>query len=449
MDDSVRILEISNGYPPRAFGGVELHTHRLVAALARRGHALSVFTRHSDLGSADGTIVDEQVDGIRVRSVVNDAKRGGFEAQWQSGPVREAFAQLLDRERPEVVHVQHLIGLSHDLPELARQRGLRVVATVHEYWYACARVMLLRPDGATCPGPAHADCERCFLAGTRGEDPGAAPTPTAGRAAQLALARHLPFAALRARLTPVTGGAAARSRFADMAATLGAFARVTTPSRFVIDELARHGLVLPRTTRAIPLGIDRSGFPADPPAPPPGNSLRIAVVGHVLPHKGVHTLLEAAARLPAAPLEIHLSGRRWPEHPYEQRIGPLLAADPRVHAHGGFADGTLPHLLAAADVVALPSSCPESFGIAAREAHLAGRPVLCADRGALPEAVRDGVDGLLLPADDPGAWADALRRLVDEPALRVRLATGARARAAEIPDMDAYAAEIERFLLRA
>ena len=445
----MRILEISNGYPPRAFGGVELHTHRLVAALARRGHAVSVFTRHSDLASADGTIIDEQVDGIHVRSVVNDAKQSGFEAHWRSDPVREAFAELLDRERPEVVHVQHLIGLSHDLPATARQRGLRVVATVHEYWYACARVMLLRPDGATCPGPAHADCERCFLAGTRGEDPGTAAAPTTRSTVRLALARHLPAAALRALLTPVAGGAAPRARFADMRAALGAFERVTTPSRFVIDELARHGLVLPRTTRTIPLGIDRSGLPVDPPAPPPpGATLRIAVVGHVLPHKGIHTLLEAAARLPAAPLEIHLHGRRWPEHPYEQRIGPLLVADPRVHAHGAFADGALPRLLAGADVVAVPSSCPESFGIAAREAHLAGRPVLCADRGALPEAVRDGIDGLLLPADDPDAWADALRRLIDEPELRARLAAGARTRAAEIPDMDTYAAEIERFLLR-
>ncbi len=478
----MRILQVSNGYPPRAFGGVELHTRQLVGALSRSGHAVQVFTRHSDLGAADGTIVDEEIDGVPVRSVVNDSKAGGFEAHWQSAPVRQAFEALLDRERPDLVHVQHLIGLSHDLPVVARSRGIRVVATVHEYWYACARVMLLRPDGTLCRGPAHADCEACFLAGTIGDDPGPCLPPSPITSMRLALARHLPAGAARAALVPVGGGASARARFTAMARALACFERATTPSRFVVDELARHGLALPRATRVIPLGIDHTGLIKNSghggkgaefrdeatdatnhtnvtdgsrklalqsaPDATPTDKLRIVFIGHVLPHKGPHILLEAAALLPDARLEIHLHGRRWPEHPFERRIGPLLAADSRVHAEGAFAEGALPRLLAAADVVAVPSSCPESFGIAVREAHLAGRPVLCADRGALAEAVCDGIDGLLLPADDPLAWSRALRRLLEEPALLERLTKGARATAHTIPDMNDYAARLEEFLLR-
>ena len=72
----MRILQVANGYPHRAYGGVELHTYRLVGALRERGHDLAVFTRRSAPLEADGTETDELVDGITVRSVVNDCEEG-------------------------------------------------------------------------------------------------------------------------------------------------------------------------------------------------------------------------------------------------------------------------------------------------------------------------------------------------------------------------------------
>jgi D-inositol-3-phosphate glycosyltransferase len=80
-------------------------------------------------------------------------------------------------------------------------------------------------------------------------------------------------------------------------------------------------------------------------------------------------------------------------------------------------------------VVAVPSY-NESFGLVAAEAQAAGTPVIAAAVGGLTTVVADGESGLLLDTHDPAAWADALRRVLLDDALRARLSAGARDRSA-------------------
>jgi len=432
----MRILQISNGYPHRAYGGVELHTHGLCAALRRRGHGVWVFTRRSDLARPDGVAVDEEVDGVPVRSVVNDFKGGGFRDHYLNARVAEEFERFVAEIEPDVAHFQHLVGLSADLPAIARRHGVRVVATVHEYWYVCQRAMFQHRDGTACRGPAYSSCVRCVLGD-------AAPRP--------GLLERLSDRVRPAKGAPVLGPDANRHRFETLRRATLTFDRIVTPARFVIEEFERQGMPLPPgRTRAVALGIDRGAFP--PSTPPadlpirPDRPLRVGFVGHALHHKGPHVLLQALGRLDGRPIRVELWGARHPDHPYDREIASLLAADPRAAHRGRFPEGELPTVLASFDVLAVPSTCLESFGIATREAFLAGRPVVTTDRGALPEAVRDGVDGLIVPGEDPRALAAALARLIDEPALLSHLAEGAARAAGEVKSMERYAAEIEDLL---
>lgn len=436
----MHILQVANGFPHRAYGGVELHTYQLCRALRRRGHAVSVFTRHSDLGSPDGTVVDEVVDELPVRSVVNDFKGSEFVYHYLSEPVRAAFARTLAELRPDVVHFQHLIGLSADLPGTARAAGVRTVATVHEYWYACQRVMLQYADGSRCAGPASASCIDCVMseAGKAGR-----PEPISASTRAAASLRRLLGG------IPAAGPKQNRHRFHALRDALRRYERIVTPSRFVIDELGRQGMPLVGAV-AVPLGVETEGCP-EPAAVPPlpisaERPLRLGFVGQHLGHKGPHTLLEAMRLVPDLPLRADFHGLRWPDRDYDARLAPRFAAEPRAVYRGRFPQGALPGLLAEIDVLVVPSTCPESFGIAIREAHLAGRPVISTDRGALPESIRDGEDGLLVPAEDPAAMAGAIRRLVTVPGLLERLLVGALRARGRVKSMDAYAAEMESLL---
>lgn len=91
--------------------------------------------------------------------------------------------------------------------------------------------------------------------------------------------------------------------------------------------------------------------------------------------------------------------------------------------------GTLAEYFRAADLVAVPSH-NESFGLVAAEAQASGTPVVAAAVGGLRTVVQDGVSGVLVPDHEPGSWALALKTLLDDDAVRDRLASGARASAA-------------------
>lgn len=430
----MRILQVSNGYPHRAYGGVELHTYRLANALVARGHELSVFTRFSDLGRPDGEVVDQVVDGVSVRSVVNDFKAGRFRDHYQCDAVAVEFRRTVRETRPDLVHFQHLIGLSADLPRIAREEGVRPVATIHEYFYICQRVMFQHRDGGICAGPSEQSCVDCVLGGD---------APAEGAIARLGRA-------LRGR-SSVVGPAENRERFEAFRAAIGEYERLDTVAQFVADMFDRQGMPLPPDrTRVISLSIDRESFP---PSRPPQNlpiraerPLRVGFVGHALHHKGPHVLLEALRRLPDLPIELTLWGARHDGHPYDVNLESLLAAEARATHRGRFAEGALPEVLAEIDLLAVPSTCPESFGLATREAFAAGRAVVTTDRGALPESVRDGVDGLIVPGEDPGAMADALRRLVEDDELLPTLSRGAAESGERLKSMDDYAAEIEEYL---
>ena len=102
----------------------------------------------------------------------------------------------------------------------------------------------------------------------------------------------------------------------------------------------------------------------------------------------------------------------------------------------------LPPYHAAADAFVAPALGQESFGLVLVEAMAAGLPVVATRIPGYDEVVRDGVDGLLVPPDDPAALAAAILRVLTDPALALRLAGSGKARAAEF-SWDRVAAQVE------
>jgi glycosyltransferase involved in cell wall biosynthesis len=90
----------------------------------------------------------------------------------------------------------------------------------------------------------------------------------------------------------------------------------------------------------------------------------------------------------------------------------------------------MPAVYSAADVFVLPSH-REGFSRSAMEAAACGRPMVLSDIRGCREIGRDGEHLLLVPPRDPGALAAAIRRLLDDPALRARLGEAAERRARE------------------
>jgi glycogen synthase len=143
-------------------------------------------------------------------------------------------------------------------------------------------------------------------------------------------------------------------------------------------------------------------------------------------HKGLDTLLEAIAILvrDRPGLEIRIAGRgkdseRVAAHARD------LGISQNVRMLGAVSDEERNSLFAGALVQLMPSRF-EGFGLAAAEAMAAGVPLVASAVGSLPEVVDAPRGGVLVPADDPRALADATRSLLDDPSSRDALSASAR-----------------------
>jgi len=164
------------------------------------------------------------------------------------------------------------------------------------------------------------------------------------------------------------------------------------------------------------------------------DAVLLTFAGRIQPLKAPDLLLRAAALLvardPALRSRLRVAVVGGPSgsglaHPESlQRLAGDLGISDLVAFEPPVGQDELAEVYRASDVVVVPSHT-ESFGLVALEAQACGTPVVAADVGGLSTAVRDGRSGLLVRGHDPGAYADALGRLVAAPALRRRLGAGA------------------------
>lgn len=158
----------------------------------------------------------------------------------------------------------------------------------------------------------------------------------------------------------------------------------------------------------------------------PPDALVAGMVAQLIPRKGHRYLLAALPPLlekfPA--LHVLLFGRG----PLEAELRAACAAPPlagRVHL-AGFRDD-LPRWLGGLDLLVHPADM-EGLGVSLLQAGAAAVPIIASRAGGLPEAVEDGVTGLLAPPGDVAALAGAMERLLGDSALRQGMGNAGRQR---------------------
>jgi len=208
--------------------------------------------------------------------------------------------------------------------------------------------------------------------------------------------------------------------------------RVIAVSRAVARDLrARPGLpVAADRLRVVYNGLDLARVQAAEPLPRaalgvPAGAPLVVCVGNLFPIKGQRLLISAFARLrqrlPAAHLLLVGEG---PDRPALERLAAAHGQQEHVHFLGARADA--PAILAASDVVAVPSLA-EGLPLVPLEALALGKPVVATRAGGLPEIIAHGVTGLLVPPRRPEALAAALLAVLTQPAYAAALAARGRA----------------------
>lgn len=434
----MNILIVANGYPPSAVGGVEVYSQGIARGLAARSHRVTVFCRESQNDRPDYEVDDSVQDGVRVIRVVNDFKNiRAFEETYTSGAIDDLFYSLVSQLQPEIVHINHLIGLSANLPEIAASVSVPQVISLHDFWYLCARVNFEDWRGQPCGGPRKGgDCYRCVTGSSRW---------LRLRARILSAAKPLLGARQRRRLrdwgwlpsaSSVTASAGTREDFAlryrRFASALSKSKTILAPSDFVATAFRANGLEN-LAISVLPLGI-QPFEPTDSSHTFP-QSIHLGFVGPLIPAKGLDVLLEAMGRIDDPRLRLLAFGRDDVDAAFTRRIVRRSGRDGRVRLMGPFQPADRDRVYGDLDLVVIPSRVPESFSLVAREALNAGKPVLAASVGALPEVIQPGVNGDLFLPSDPQSLAEKLRLISENPEALHRMNVG---RTADIPSVEEH-----------
>lgn len=233
-----------------------------------------------------------------------------------------------------------------------------------------------------------------------------------------------------------------KRRIVDLLGLFDGWAKILTNSEFTRQLLLqRFHVGSPEHVVAEPLGV--SSFWGDA-ARPRGqtraklgiaeNALVLVTVGRLTERKGQLTVIDALRLLPpelAGQCCYLVIGPAYDAEFTQKIMAAKVGSGLDIRIMGEAADEELRNIYAASDLFCLVggpdrSGRVEGFGLVLLEAGSQGLPAIASATGGVPEVVRDGRSGILVPAVDPVKTSEAISSLSRNPLLREQLATGAR-----------------------
>lgn len=199
------------------------------------------------------------------------------------------------------------------------------------------------------------------------------------------------------------------------------------PSHFAARAWAEFADMDPATCAVVPHGIEVARFAStDPPTRDAGDTFRLVSVGRLHPVKGYPCLIDAIAELDDRRIRLDILGE-GDELDALERQAARLGLQNQIFLRGHVDQPET--IIKDAHAFILLSNSLESFGLALVEAMSAGLPLITSDYGPFPEINAHGVTGLVVPAGDAKATAQAIRTLADDPALCRRMGAAGRRQA--------------------
>jgi glycogen(starch) synthase len=416
----VRILFVTNLYPPLHMGGYEIGCREVAERLQARGHEVHVLTSTYGLrrprrdGHVSRTLypdpawtLPQPAAGLlagakAVGRVVPPVATAG-EALWllyKETHNQRAFRHLVRRLEPDLIYAWNFAGISISLLFLARSLGLPTCAFVSDHW----------------------------LAGWKNDLWYQSLARTSAGALRFDPRRRLP---------------AARIILASQPEPL--LDRVQFVSDHIRTEALGEGPPVGHA-ETIHWGVDLRRFRA---VKREGPARRLLYVGQIVRHKGVHTIIEALASLPARVTLTIMGDSTEPGYmSLLQREIANYGVGNRVTFTGVVAHEQVGQAYREHDVLLFPSVWQEPFSIGLLEAMASGMPVVATLTGGTSEVIQSGHNGLAFEPEDAAGCANAVKMLLSDPALSDRLGKAARETVAGRFDLDSMVDKIEDSLTR-
>ena len=317
-----------------------------------------------------------------------------------NGEARKAIDRLIEDKRPDIAHFHNIHGhLTTSIIAPLRKRGIPIVWTLHDYRLVCPNTTFLRGDEV---------CELCL------------PRRYYNCVRYRCKKGSLP-ASIVAMMTTL---------YDRVSRVPSKVKRFITPSRFLMGKLI-EGKIKKEKIVSIPNFVDVESFI---PRTEKGYFLYFGRLSH---EKGIDLLIDAVSSMKNVSLKIAGEG------PLSEDLKKLVAEKGADVEFLGFVTGAdLRLLLEESSFVVVPSRWYENLPFSVMESLAAGKPVVAADIGGIPEMVEDGVNGLLFPAGDREKLAECLGRMTSDSDMRRRMGEAGRKKAEDLYDTDSHYCQI-------
>lgn len=440
----MKIVHALGWYFPEAIAGTEIYVNGLAQRLQKRGHEVSVAAPLRGLKDS----WEYEHEGVPVfRFTLRGTTATRDECQTRVATRgSEVLLKWLAEQRPDLLHVHTLLpGITVYEIEAARAMGIRVVATNHlgDLGYNCQRGTLMHWGQKLCDGQVRVlKCAACSL-----------------HAAGMARAMTYPAASLSALIgssaRALQGRAGTALGIADLIRHRQELQRrlLNAVDAFVLLNQAAFDRVLlngaPREKLAINhLGISSAiARKSAPDLAPTLLPIRFGYVGRFAAIKGVAELAEAWRALPSdLPVTLEMIG---PVNDAEAQtllmlLKGMLGQDRRVRFAEAVPASHIGEVMRGLDVLLVPSRWFENGPTVVHEAFAAGTPVVGTRIGAMPELIRDRINGRLLTPGSISEFTAAIREIAADPAATV----DAWRRSVPVPrTMDDIATDYEKLYL--
>ncbi|MEH1856060.1 MAG: glycosyltransferase family 4 protein [Nostoc sp.] len=187
-------------------------------------------------------------------------------------------------------------------------------------------------------------------------------------------------------------------------------------SEYVRQELMKNG-VPPEQTVTLHCGISIPKTATAPLSLEVHQNHRILFAGRIVSDKGLEWLLKTLIHIDPK-IQLDIAGEGW-ERPRLEKLANTLGLNKRITWHGWCDADKLNKLYQQCFAVIFPSVWPEPAGLITLESYARYRPVIASAVGGIPEHLRDGETGILVPANDIQKLADAIHELyIDYPKSR-------------------------------
>jgi len=381
----LKILVVSNFYPPYHIGGYELGCFNVVQQLKKRGHHIKVLT--STYGVSGQVFQDEVLRRLHLRPPFEMSKIGKlFKLFCMEKNNQSVFSRLCGEFDPDIVYFWNMGNISISLISVAQRMKKAICYYVFDDWLA---------NWQQNPWNTFwANTENNFM---------------------VALAKILlcPIARLLSLETSVKSPDLRYVQFASNYLKRNA----------ITHKMGAEG------AEVIYWGIDQEKFSYNAIKRVPR---RILYVGQIVRHKGLHTLIEAfGVLLRENPSDaIHLQvvgGSTQPEYERQMRQMVIdLNLSQRVSFLGPVAQEELPGIYHQNDILVFPSIWEEPFGITLLEAMSCGLGIVSTQTGGIPEILTDEINALCFSKENARDCVRQISRLLHDQELFENIRLNAR-----------------------